>query len=85
MDNYKRVKEIADDLRETYGIKVSESFQIASSIHLSECIGEAFGPISKNEPAFLEAIAEALGSVTVRLRGVNIVDALNAIAERIPE
>lgn len=66
----------AEDLQESTHLTQAESFQVAAITVLAQSIKDAFTPDSDSHPAYLEAIAMALG---YGLKGQTIAQSMECI------
>jgi hypothetical protein len=86
MSNYGKVLSISKDIQEEFGEKITvfESLQIASQIHIAQCISDGLQTGLSDEPVFLEAIAMALGfkSKTERTFSKTVADSLHRLAAK---
>lgn len=86
MNNYSQVVKISKDLLEEYGNKITlfESLQIATQIHLAECVTAGLQPGISDEPASLEAIAISLGFSPKkdRMFSSTVADSLKMLVEK---
>lgn len=89
MNGYSEVIKNAKLLKEEFGKELTtyETLKIAAHVNLAECIRSGLLPSDKDEPAFLEALAMALGWPEKRQRYTfrSIAESLSSVAGALGE